>query len=72
MKTIAFASKKGGVSKTTSAIITALILAQHHKTLLIDLDSQNALSSFFFSDYSKIWGKTILEAFKGQKLFIEV
>jgi len=69
MKTITFASKKGGVSKTTSALLTGLILAENKKVLFIDLDSQNALSSFFFDDITAIEGKTILEAVKGEKLF---
>jgi cellulose biosynthesis protein BcsQ len=72
MKVICFASKKGGVSKTTSAVITGLILAEDKKVLLIDLDSQNALTSFFFDDITKIQGKTILEAIKGEKLFSQV
>jgi chromosome partitioning protein len=72
MKVIAFASKKGGVSKTTSAVITALILSENARVLLIDLDSQNALSSFFFDDIAKINGKSVLEAIKGEKLFSQV
>jgi chromosome partitioning protein len=72
MKTIVFASKKGGVSKTTSAVITALLLSEKSKVLVIDLDSQNALSSFFFDDISKITGKSVLEAIKGEKLFTQV
>ena len=64
--------KKGGVSKTTSAILTGLFLAKKHKVLLIDLDSQNALSSFFFEDLSDIEGKSILEAIKGEQLFKRV
>lgn len=72
MKTICFASKKGGVSKTTSAIFTGLMLAEKSKVLLIDLDSQNALTSFFFDDIEQIQGKTILEAIKGEKLFSQV
>jgi len=72
MKTIVFASKKGGVSKTTSAIITALMLSEKSRVLVIDLDSQNALSSFFFDDINKITGKSILEAIKGEKLFTQV
>ena len=55
MKTIAFASKKGGVSKTTSAIMTGLMLAGSSRVLLIHLDSQNAMSSFFFDKFK---GKT--------------
>jgi chromosome partitioning protein len=69
MKTICFASKKGGVSKTTSAIIAGLMLAENSRVLMVDLDSQNALTSFFFEDLSAITGKTILEALKGEKLF---
>ena len=67
MKTIAFASKKGGVSKTTSAIMTGLMLAGSSRVLLIDLDSQNAMSSFFFDDIAKIQGKTVLEAIRGER-----
>lgn len=65
---ITFSSKKGGVSKTTSAIITALMLSKKYKTLLIDLDSQNALTDFFFEDYQE---KTIYEALKGSITFNE-
>lgn len=72
MKIICFASKKGGVSKTTSAVITGLILAENKRVLLVDLDSQNALTSFFFDDIAQIQGKTILEAIKGEKLFSQV
>ena len=72
MKIICFASKKGGVSKTTSALITGLLLAEKKKVLMVDLDSQNALTSFFFDDIATIQGKTILEAIKGEKLFNQV
>jgi len=72
MKTIVFASKKGGVSKTTSSILTGLILAQKKRVLFIDLDSQNAMTSFFFDDISAINGKSILEAIRGEKLFSQV
>jgi len=69
MKIITFASKKGGVSKTTSALIVGLILAEKKRVLMIDLDSQNAMTSFFFENLEDIQGKTILEALKGEKLF---
>lgn len=72
MKKIVYASKKGGVSKTSSAIITGMLLAEHAPTLVIDLDSQNALSSFFFEDIHDIEGRSILEAIKGDKLFTQV
>lgn len=69
MKTICFASKKGGVSKTTSALVTGILLSENARVLLVDLDSQNALTSFFFEDLNEIAGKTVLEALKGEKLF---
>ncbi len=69
MKTICFASKKGGVSKTTSALVTGLMLAEKSRVLMVDLDSQNALTSFFFEDLGEIAGKTVLEGLKGEKLF---
>ena len=71
MKKVCFASKKGGVSKTTSATITGLKLSKENKVLFIDLDSQNALSSFFFDDYSKIEHKTIYEVVKDEKPLTE-
>ena len=69
MKKIVLANKKGGVSKTSTAVIMALKLAQKYKVLLIDTDSQNALTSFFFEDYSKIQNKTIYEAIENKVLF---
>jgi chromosome partitioning protein len=66
MKTIVFASKKGGVSKTTSALFTAQYLAKKYKTLLIDLDSQNALTDFFFDEYQDV---TVLEGIRGDVPF---
>lgn len=71
MKVITFASKKGGVSKTTSAIMSGLILSETSRVLLIDLDSQNAMTSFFFDDIAAIEGKSILEAVMGKKLFTQ-
>lgn len=72
MKVITYASKKGGVGKTTSSIMTALILSENHKVLLIDLDSQNALSDFFFEDYELIKDSTIHEYITAKKSFNEV
>lgn len=69
MKTITFASKKGGVSKTTSALMTALLLSKDNRVLLIDLDSQNALTDFFFEQYQE---RTIYEAIKGELNFKDV
>jgi chromosome partitioning protein len=45
MKTITFASLKGGVGKTASALSTAGILAQEKRVLIIDLDPQMAATS---------------------------
>lgn len=71
MKVIAFASKKGGVGKTTSAILTGLILSKTKKVLFIDLDSQNAMTSFFFENLADFEKKTIFEAVKGDIMFNE-
>ncbi|MGL4332957.1 MAG: ParA family protein [Bacteroidales bacterium] len=71
MKVISFASKKGGVGKTTSAILTGLILSKTSKVLMIDLDSQNAMTSFFFENIADFEQKTILEAVKGEIMLKE-
>jgi cellulose biosynthesis protein BcsQ len=71
MKVIAFASKKGGVGKTTSAILTGLILSKTKRVLFIDLDSQNAMTSFFFENLADFEKKTIFEAVKGDIMFPE-
>jgi chromosome partitioning protein len=70
--TICFSSKKGGVSKTSSAIILGLILSQSKRVLIIDSDSQNALTSFFFEDINEFHKKTIWDAIKGEKLLSQV
>jgi chromosome partitioning protein len=38
---------KGGVGKSITALFFANILAEENNVLLIDLDSQNSLTSFF-------------------------
>jgi len=72
MKKITFANKKGGVSKTTSAVITAQMLAVDSSVLLIDLDSQNALTSFFFDDIAQFSDRTILELLDNKITFEDV
>lgn len=69
---ICFSSKKGGVSKTSSAVISSLILSQTKKVLVIDSDSQNALTSFFFEDIKEFQDKTIWNAIKGDRLIQQV
>ncbi|AHH04512.1 chromosome partitioning protein ParA (plasmid) [Borrelia hermsii] len=47
-KIITIASIKGGVGKSTSSIIFATLLAQKHKVLLIDMDTQASTTSYFY------------------------
>jgi chromosome partitioning protein len=44
MRTIAVGIQKGGVGKTSISVSLAAVLAKHHKTLLLDLDSQGQAS----------------------------
>ncbi|QFI15027.1 ParA family protein (plasmid) [Borrelia sp. CA_690] len=46
---IAVASIKGGVGKSTSSIMFSAILNKTNKVLLIDLDPQNAVTSYFIT-----------------------
>ena len=62
MKIISICNVKGGVGKTTSTIFLSRLLAEHGKTLMIDLDSQNSLTSYFIEDLDQIQDKTILQA----------
>ncbi|WP_024653090.1 ParA family protein [Borrelia persica] len=48
-KIITIASIKGGVGKSTSAIIISTLLAQKYKVLLIDMDTQASVTSYFYS-----------------------
>ncbi|WP_024653024.1 ParA family protein [Borrelia persica] len=52
-KIIAIASIKGGVGKSTSAIIFAILLAQKYRVLLIDIDTQASVTSYFFMKIEK-------------------
>ncbi len=49
-KIIAIGSIKGGVGKSTSAIIFAKLLSKKYKVLLIDADPQASTTSYFSSD----------------------
>ncbi|WP_418456558.1 ParA family protein [Borreliella lusitaniae] len=46
---IAIASFNGGGGKSTSSIMFSLILSKTNKVLLIDLDPQNAITSYFIT-----------------------
>ncbi|ATQ19168.1 ParA family protein (plasmid) [Borrelia miyamotoi] len=52
-KIITIASIKGGVGKSTSAIIFATLLAQRYKVLLIDMDTQASSTSYFIDAIEK-------------------
>jgi len=65
MKTITFASIKGGVLKTSSSISLAQILSEKYKVLLVDCDSNNAATSHFIEDIEVINNKTIRQVLKG-------
>lgn len=47
MSVITFASSKGGVGKTTSAIILGTILARHSRVIMLDTDPIQTLSTWF-------------------------
>ncbi len=49
-KIITIASIKGGVGKSTSAIIMATLLAKEQKVLLIDMDTQASTTSYFYKE----------------------
>ncbi|ASJ27789.1 ParA family protein [Borrelia turicatae] len=52
---ITIASIKGGVGKSTSALIFATLLAQKHKVLLIDIDTQASVTSYFYRKVKELY-----------------
>ncbi|AHH11354.1 ParA family protein (plasmid) [Borrelia coriaceae] len=52
-KIITIASIKGGVGKSTTCLIFATLLAKDYKVLLIDMDTQASVTSYFFMEIEK-------------------
>ncbi|UGQ16730.1 ParA family protein [Borrelia sp. RT5S] len=46
-RVISVASIKGGVGKSTTCLILAKLLSQEHKVLLIDMDPQSSITSYY-------------------------
>ena len=60
-KVITVTNVKGGVGKSVSSLFMAKVLSESHKVLLIDMDSQNSLTSYFIEDYETIKDTTIFD-----------
>lgn len=48
-KIISIASLKGGVGKSSTGLIFATLLSENYKVLLIDIDTQASITSYFFN-----------------------
>ena len=67
VKVLSVANVKGGVAKSISAMFFANIMADRgNKVLLIDIDSQNSLTSFYINNYVDIENNTIFELLLGK------
>jgi len=66
-KVISFGIQKGGSGKTTSAGVTAHLLSQDHKVLVIDMDSQGNVTELLTQvDIYDFSGRTVLEALQNE------
>ncbi len=76
LKIITIASIKGGVGKSTSAIILATLLSKNNKVLLIDMDIQALVTSYFYKTLIEsefdLFEKNIYEVLKGNQLINDV
>lgn len=68
MKTVAFATMKGGVGKTTLAFNLAGILAEASRVLLVDLDPQCNMNQSVGLDLNTRGGYTVKDIFEDPKL----
>nr|WP_313507922.1 ParA family protein [Brevibacillus laterosporus] len=64
-KIISFGIQKGGAAKTTSSGISAYLLSQNHRVLVVDMDSQGNITELLTQqDIYSFHGRTVLEALK--------
>lgn len=64
METISFVSIKGGTGKSSSSIVTAFLLSETDRVLMVDLDPQNALTSHFIKDIATVQDRTVRQVLK--------
>ncbi|WP_024654291.1 ParA family protein [Borrelia hispanica] len=68
-KIITIASIKGGVGKSTTSLILSTLLAKKYKVLLIDMDTQASVTSYYFNKIKEkeinLIERNICEVLKG-------
>lgn len=72
---ITISSIKGGVGKSVTAIMLGFIFSKKYKTLLIDIDSQSSVTSYFlpyFENKIDIREYNIYEVLKSKKSFMSI